>query len=230
MSTSILRSALSRPSSTSTARARSSVRLARTAVRSYAAKPNISGGNPSLVIPSDSRSDLLRNSLYPPDSYAPTSSSPTGNYHLDHLARLQAVVPSEEAYETIERAYQLYQRQVRQQRQAALGAKFQKMVEACDELERLTDPSPSEEEYKALKNPELEGKGGAYHRRLYEHATAELKQAERRGEQPRGKKSVEQRWKETRIEGLVPREAWVPVESKGKGWDYDWVRPGSERA
>ncbi|OCF39793.1 hypothetical protein I317_06402 [Kwoniella heveanensis CBS 569] len=202
-------------------------------VRCYAAKPNISGGNPNLVIPSDSRSDLLRNSLYPPDSYAPTSSSPTGNYHPDHLARLQAVIPSAEAHETIERAYQLFQRQVRQKRQVALSAKYDQMVEACDELEKLTNPSPVEDEYKRLaQNSGLaEGrKGGAYHRRLYEHATAELKQAERRGEQPRGKKSVEQRWKETRIEGLVPREAWVPVESKGKGWDYDWIRPGSERA
>ncbi|WVF71219.1 hypothetical protein IAT40_006019 [Kwoniella sp. CBS 6097] len=224
MSTSLIRSTVSRS-------ARPSSIFPGVTNRGYAAKPNISGGNPNLVIPSDSRSDLLRNSLYPADSYAPTSSSPTGNYHPDHLARLQAVVPSAEAYETIERAYQLYQRQVREERQVALKAKFEKMVEACDELEKLTNPSPVEEEYKALSKDAgfaQEGKGGAYHRRLYEHATAELKQAERRGEQPRGKKSVEQRWKETRIEGLVPREAWVPVESRGKGWDYEWVRPGQQ--
>ncbi|WVR06818.1 hypothetical protein IAU60_003854 [Kwoniella sp. DSM 27419] len=189
--------------------------------RGYAAKPNASGGNPNLVVPSDSRSDLLRQALYPSDSYAPTSSSPTGAYHHDHLARLQSVIPNEEAYETIERAWQLHQRTLRQQRQRALSVKYRSMVEACDELEAITSPSVYPDGVEAK-----EGKGGMYHRIVYEHATADIRQAERKGEQPRGKKTVEQRWKETRVEGLVPREMWVPTETRGKGWNYEWTRPG----
>ncbi|KAK8864645.1 hypothetical protein IAR55_001895 [Kwoniella newhampshirensis] len=185
--------------------------------RGYAAKP--AATNPNLVQPSDSRSDLLRSTLYPADSYAPTSSSPTGSYHPDHLARLQAVIPSAEAYETIERAWLLYQRELRTGRQNALNAKYKAMVEACDELEKITNPANGGAESR-------DGKGGQYHRHVYEWATADVRQAERRGEQTRGKKTVEQRWKETRVDGLVPRESWVPVESRGKGWDYGWTRPG----
>ncbi|WWD17046.1 hypothetical protein CI109_101483 [Kwoniella shandongensis] len=188
--------------------------------RNYAAKPTPT--NPNLVQSSDSRSDLLRQTLYPADSYAPTSSSPTGTYHPDHLARLQAVIPSSEAYETIERAWQLYQRTLRKQRQTSLEAKYDSMVKACDELEAITNPANGGAESET-------GKGGKYHRRVYEWATADVRQAERRGEQPRGKKTVEQRWKETRVEGLVPRESWVPVESRGKGWDYSWTRPGHSK-
>ncbi|WWC61932.1 mitochondrial 54S ribosomal protein mL40 [Kwoniella dejecticola CBS 10117] len=191
--------------------------------RSYATKSTSSSGpgNPTLHVPTDSRSEVLKQVLYPTDSYSPTSSSPTGTYHHDHLNRLQHVVPSAEVHETIERAWQLYQRNLRTQRQRALRAKFDSMVAACDELERITNPANGGVE-------SAEGKGGLYHRRVYEIATSETKQAERKGDErhPKGKKSVEQRWKETRIEGLVPREAWVPVESRGKGWDYTWRRPG----
>ncbi|KAK6909830.1 hypothetical protein I204_04745 [Kwoniella mangroviensis CBS 8886] len=193
-----------------------------TLTRTYAVKSSSSSsGNPALHVPTDSRSNLLRQVLYPLDSYSPTSSSPTGTYHPDHLNRLQAVIPSEEVHETIERAWQLHQRNLRQTRQKVLDAKFKAMVEACNELEAITDPSNGGVE-------STEGKGGQYHRRIYEIATSTTHQAERTAEErsQKGKKSVEQRWKETRIPGLFPRESWVPVESKGKGWEYDWVRPG----
>ncbi|OXG19515.1 hypothetical protein C366_02368 [Cryptococcus neoformans Tu401-1] len=188
--------------------------------RAYAAASKPSGGNPHLHQPADSRSEVLRNTLYPHDSYAPTSSSPTGSYHPDYLQRLQAVIPSAEAYETIERAWQLYQRELREARKVAFDAKYKSMVEACDELERITNPENG--------GPEsADGKGGLYHRQVYNLAVASVRQAHRRGEQPKGKKTLEQRWSETRVEGLVPREAWVPVESRGKGWNYDWQRPGA---
>ncbi|TYJ59033.1 hypothetical protein B9479_000022 [Cryptococcus floricola] len=179
--------------------------------RAYAAP---AGGNPNLVHPSDSRSDMLKQMLYPPDSYAPTSSSPVGTYHPDHLERLRTVIPSAEAYETIERAWQLYQREQREERKVQLKAKYESMVEACDELERIT------------RSEGEDANGGLYHRQVYDLAVAQLTQAKRRGEQPKGKKTAEQKWLETRVEGLVPRESWVPVESRGKGWNYDWQRPG----
>ncbi|WVW84236.1 hypothetical protein I302_106266 [Kwoniella bestiolae CBS 10118] len=200
---------------------RSILPLPRNFTRTYAAKSSISGGPPALHVPTDSRSDIIRSVLYPQDSYSPTSSSPTGTYHPDHLNRLQSVIPSEEVHETIERAWQLHQRGLRITRQKALQAKFDAMVEACNELEYITNPANGGVE-------SGEKKGGIYHRRVYEIATSETRQAERTAEERnhRGKKSVEQRWKETRIPGLFPREAWVPVESRGKGWGYEWVRPG----
>ncbi|WRT66605.1 uncharacterized protein IL334_003564 [Kwoniella shivajii] len=193
-------------------------------VRLYATKPSSSPSNPTLHVPSDSRSDTLRSALYPADSYAPTSSSPTGNYHPDHLSRLQSVIPNVEVYETIERAWQLHQRSQRQSRTEQLNSKYKSMVQACNELESITNPSNGGIESRV--GEEGKSKGGIYHRRIYEWATAEFKQSEKRGEQPKGKKTIEQRWKETRIEGLIPREQWVPVESKGKPWEYDWTRPG----
>ncbi|KAL0255366.1 hypothetical protein I308_100169 [Cryptococcus tetragattii IND107] len=164
--------------------------------RAYAAAAKPSGGNPHLQHPTDSRSEVLRNTLYPHDSYAPTSSSPTGSYHPDYLERLQTVIPSAEAYETIERAWQLHQRELREARKVELDAKYKSMVEACDELERITNP--------ANGGPEsIDGKGGLYHRQVYNLAVASVRQAHRRGEQPKGKKTLEQRWLETRVEGLA---------------------------
>ncbi|WWC69954.1 mitochondrial 54S ribosomal protein mL40 [Kwoniella pini CBS 10737] len=181
-------------------------------VRNYATKSTTTG-NPTLNIPTDSRSEILKQVLYPIDSYSPNSSSPTGTYHHDHLNRIQNVIPSKEIHETIERAFQLYQRNLRIKRKNSLKIKFNEMLKACNELELITN-----------KENDL------YHRRIYEIAISENKQSERKGDESlknqKGKKTIEQRWKETRIKGLIPREAWIPVESRGKGWDYDWRRPG----
>ncbi|WVO18362.1 hypothetical protein L204_106077 [Cryptococcus depauperatus] len=183
--------------------------------RGYAAS---AGGNPHLTHPTDSRSQQLREMLYPSDSYSPTSSTPTGTYHPDYLERLQTVVPSAEAYETIERAWQLYQRERREARKVALNAKYQSMVRACDELEQITNP--------ANGGPEnAEGKGALYHRLVYDESVAQARQAQKKGEQPKGRKTSEQKWLDSRAQGLVPRESWIPVENRGKGWDYDWQRP-----
>jgi large subunit ribosomal protein L40 len=82
------------------------------------------------------------------------------------------------------------------------------MVEACDELERMTSE-------------------GGYPRAVYERAMA--RPAQSAGGEDRGRKvSQESKFKEARMEGLVPREAWVPTETRGKAWNYGWKRPGSD--
>ncbi|WVQ79972.1 hypothetical protein IAT38_002073 [Cryptococcus sp. DSM 104549] len=167
----------------------------------------------------DPRGEIIRNALYPRDSYAPTSSSPTGVRHPKHMERLREVLPSAEAHETIERAWQLYQRQLRNARKAELQTKFDKMVEACDELERITN-SANGGPYSA------DGKGGEYHRAVYDRAVLAMRQA-KRGE-PVGKKTMLQTWMDSRVEGLFPRESWVPTETRGKGWNYNWSRPKGE--
>jgi large subunit ribosomal protein L40 len=85
------------------------------------------------------------------------------------------------------------------------------MEEACDELEKMTRSA-------------TEGGEGKAPRYLYDRAMARARQTPTEG--AKGKKATaESRWLEARIEGLVPREAWVPTETRGKGWKYDWTRP-----
>jgi large subunit ribosomal protein L40 len=124
------------------------------------------------------------------------------------------VLPSAEAYETIERAWLLFQREKRVAKTRALEAKYKAMEEACDELDRMTSRVE-------------EGGEGAAPRFLYDRAMARPSQFP--VESAKGKKAgAESRWLEARIEGMVPREAWVPTETRGKGWNYDWKRPGSQ--
>ncbi|KAL7422013.1 hypothetical protein Q5752_003786 [Cryptotrichosporon argae] len=160
--------------------------------------------NPHTAAPSDSRLDVIRSVLYPAD--APARPSPSGVHRPDVLARLRVAVPSPEVAETIERAYALHSRGMREARAASLAAKHAAMVEACDELKRLAEDG-------AVKND------------VYEKAMGRMNHASGGG---RPRKTPEDRFVDGRIEGLVPREAWVPVESRGKGWNYEWRRPGKE--
>lgn len=115
-------------------------------------------------------------------------------------------------YETVERAYKLFQRHKRAKRHGELKEKFKAMEEACDELDRIT------------LGKEKGGEG--YDRSIYIQA---VKRPDPYAKpKPVGKRiSSEEVWKEARIEGLMPREIWVPTETRGKGWNYDWKRPGS---
>ncbi len=84
------------------------------------------------------------------------------------------------------------------------------MEEACDELDQLT-------------------RDGKVDRVVYDRAMAKpnpyvLERVTGRRVTP------ESRWKEARLEGLVPREVWVSTETRGKGWDYGWKRPSGERS
>lgn len=210
----------------------------RAAVRPRVFVRTAATGNPHLQSPSDARLDLLRRSLYPADAHSPSSASPTGAYAPNHVEKLKTVLPSAEAHETIERAWQLYQRDRRQQRTRALEAKFESMKAACDELERITSvPAPSPTDASAASEAEAESSGSSkraaqpqYPRYLYDRAMSRLPLFPVETPKVRGSKAgPESRWQEARIEGLVPREAWVPTDTRGKGWNYRWRRPGSEK-
>jgi large subunit ribosomal protein L40 len=76
------------------------------------------------------------------------------------------------------------------------------MVDACNQLDQITADTPQ--------------------RAIYDRAMAKPSPVQIKGKGP------EARWLEARIEGLVPREAWVPTETRGKGWNYDWKRPAQK--
>jgi large subunit ribosomal protein L40 len=166
--------------------------------------------------PSDSRTDLFRSILYPPGGYAPRSSAPVGAHHPDHLARLSTVLPNSEVYETIERAYKLHRRHKREARHAALKVKYKAMVEACDVLSEITMPE---------KGPD----GAAlpkYDRKIYIEA---IKRPDPHAKpKPTGRHIAPlEIWQEARIEGFMPRELWIPYETRGAGWNYGWKRPSA---
>jgi large subunit ribosomal protein L40 len=158
----------------------------------------------------DVRADVLRATLYPSDGVNPNSSSPIGARHTKYAERLAHILPSVDAHETIERAWALYRRRQRDARERALSAKFDAMADACAELE-----SVSVGEHKALYDRAMV--------RMAHGAAANVAAAQ--GVAQGRKKTPESRWKEARPEGLVPREAWVPTETRGKGWNYEWTRP-----
>jgi large subunit ribosomal protein L40 len=116
-------------------------------------------------------------------------------------------VADSEAHETIERAWKLFQREKRAKHAAALEAKLAAMVDACEELDRVTN-----------------GEGGAG-RHVFERAMARASFSP--PEEIKGKKGSEARFLEVRLEGMWPRESWVPTETRGKGWNYEWKRPGT---
>jgi large subunit ribosomal protein L40 len=161
--------------------------------------------------PSDSRMDTFKHILYPLNSHLPLSPAPSGAHHPDHLARVQAVLPNPEVHETIERAFKLLQRHRRRARTDELRIKFKAMEVACDDLNEITMPKKGKETYDraiyvaAAKRPDPWAKPKPVGKRI----------------------SPEEVWKEARIEGLMPREIWVPTETRGKGWNYEWKRPSS---
>ena len=149
------------------------------------------------------------------------------------MERIEAVVGSAEVYDTIERAWRLHRRHAKARSEAALKAKFEAMEEACDELDRMTG-GPEIMNFDAAeagstwaKERKLTGKG-EYPRTLYEDAMRKVDSFSTPKVQ--GKRlPPEEKWKESRLEGLIPREAWVPVDRKGQAWNYDWQRPSSTR-
>jgi large subunit ribosomal protein L40 len=173
--------------------------------RNYATPPS----NPHLAAPSDTRVEVIRRALYPADTHLPNSAAPTGAYHPNYAARLQRLIPDPEVYETIDRAWQLHQRQLRDASKKSLAAKYKAMQEACDQLDKIT----------------AEGSGGRWPRTLYARAMARPTMRGQGGGETGKKATSESRWLDARIDGLVPREAWIPTETRGKGWNYDWKRP-----
>lgn len=170
------------------------------------------GGPPvAHAAPNDSKLDMIRATLYPAEGVQPNSASPLGTRHAKYADRLRQILPSEEAHETVERAWALYRRHERAARDRKLRAKYNAMVEACEELDKLTQ----------------NGDRSVYDRamvRMNHGVAAQQIVTAHMGQ----KKSLRSQWAEARPAGLVPREAWVPTETRGKGWNYAWKRPECE--
>lgn len=127
------------------------------------------------------------------------------NYRQDLQLALHRVIPSVEAHETIERAWQLHQRHKREEKLVELSAMHARMEEAVQELEQVDQ-------------------------RLYHWATVPRDQRrliKPEAEALRGTKGSVRKALEARIEGLFPRELRVPTDTPStNGWDYDWKPPG----
>ena len=125
-------------------------------------------------------------------------------------------------YETIERAWKLYRRHQSERQQAILDAKFKAMGEACDELYRITHPAEPLPDGK--DGNEGDESRGRYDRSIYDSA---MKRPDPLSgpRLPDRRATPEQRWLAARMEGMIPREQWVAVDSRGTGWKYDWKRP-----
>lgn len=126
------------------------------------------------------------------------------NYRQNLQLALERAIPSVEAHETIERAWQLHQRHKRESAQAELGAMHRRMQEAVEELKGVDE-------------------------RLYHWATVPRDQRrliKPEAEALRGTKGSVRKALEARIEGLFPRELRVPTETPSTtGWDHDWKPP-----
>ncbi len=207
----------------STPRAARAVAAQRAPRRSYAVAVSPKDRDSTA---SDTRLDLIRRSLYPPNVVS-SSSSPTGAQHPQVIERVQHVMAGEhgvrgatakEAHDTITRAWNLHQKQQAKRRAAALQAKRESMQKACEALRRMSAGG--------------EAVPGA--RRLYDAAMIRPKAnkannaADSAADKPRVKRSqADTKYYAARLGGLFPREMPVPTETwrTGARWDYEWKHP-----
>ncbi|GMK57878.1 hypothetical protein CspeluHIS016_0407120 [Cutaneotrichosporon spelunceum] len=164
--------------------------------------------------PTEGKMEVIRASLYPKGGVAPTSASPIGARHTDYERRIRAAAPSAEAHETIERAWNLYRRDARSARAAAINAKYDAMYAACAELDALT------------RGPAEDGLGevgeGVLPRAVYDRAMVRVAHANaayaaaKQGIAQGKKKTTESRWLESRPEGIVPRGRGGTMGGRGR--------------
>jgi large subunit ribosomal protein L40 len=187
---SAMSSALLAPVRARAAAAVQPLRVSQTSVR-YAGRKT-GGADPKL--------EILRRVLYP--SNLRSRSSPTGTWRPDVGRAVQRAIPSVQAHETIERAWLLHERHVRQAREAERARKFACMKEAMDTLHEL-DP----ELYRAANRVE-----DPRHRTPLEMDLSKTL------------KGPEKRALEGRIRGLFPRDLRPPTDTPPReGWKYDWT-------
>lgn len=126
------------------------------------------------------------------------------NYRQNLEVALHRAIPSIEAHETIERAWQLHMRHRRDGHLAELRAMHTRMQEAVEELKEVDD-------------------------RLFHWATVPRDQRriiKPEAEALRGTKGSMRKALEARIDGLFPRELRVPTDTPSvSGWDYEWKQP-----
>ncbi|KAG9097983.1 hypothetical protein FRC06_006943 [Ceratobasidium sp. 370] len=185
-------------------------RLTRTIpFRSYAtAASGKSGGGRPDPTPADPRNDIIRRALYPIERSREVVSgdraSPTGVHRPDVQLALERAIPSADAHEMIERAWQLHLREQRERRGEELKRKYESMVRAIEVLRKLDPVSYAE------------ATRGVDSRRLSE--------AER--ERIKGMKRAARKKAESRIEGLFPREMRIPTDTPRRdGWNHGWTAP-----
>ncbi|KAF8711868.1 mitochondrial translation, partial [Rhizoctonia solani] len=174
-----------------------------TLLKSYATAPQGRGGRPEAA-PPDPRNDIIRRTLYPERTPDVTglASSPTGIHRPDVELALERAIPSAEAHETIERAWKLHQRQVREQREAELKRKYESMRRAVEVLKELDPVSYAE------------ATRGVDSRRLSETERERIK----------GMKRGARKKAESRVEGLFPREMRMPTDTPSRdGWNHGWT-------
>lgn len=161
------------------------------AQRNYASPMQETGGDP--------KKDIIRRVLYP--SNVKNRSTPIGTWRPDVGRALQRAIPSVQAHDTIERAWLLHKRHLRQRRAAEAERKFACMKAAMDVLatvdQRLYLEANRRDDPRARSAAEMEF----------------VKKA----------KGPEIRAMEARIQGLFPRELRIPTETPSRtGWKYEW--------
>lgn len=125
-------------------------------------------------------------------------------YRQNLKVALHRAIPSVEAHETIERAWQLHQRDVREAHQVELGAMHARMKHAVEELEKVD--------------------GRLYHWATVPRDPRRLIKPE--AEALKAVKGAAKKALEARIEGLFPREMRAPTDSPSRaGWDHAWKPP-----
>ena len=136
------------------------------------------------------KNDVIQKALYP--SNIRNRETPTGIWRSDVGKRLQLAIPSKQAHETIERAWLLRNRRVRESLRDESARKFEKMRAAMSELERI-DPH----RFKACnvqEDPRVRIQGD----------------------------SKKVRRDDSRLPGLFPREMRIPTDTPSRtGWVYD---------
>jgi large subunit ribosomal protein L40 len=116
---------------------------------------------------------------------------------------LKRAIPSFEVNETINRAWALHQRHLRESRTASLAALHSSMRTAVDELEQVDS-------------------------KLYEWATEKdtRRLAKEESEMIKKLKGPARNAAEARVHGLFPREMRIPRDTPSQsGWDYSWKAP-----
>ncbi|KAG8862804.1 hypothetical protein FRB96_000814 [Tulasnella sp. 330] len=159
---------------------------------------------PALT-PAQLKDEAMKRLLYPRLLGKPRI-NPTGIHRREVNRALRRVMRSAEAHETIERAWQLHKRQIREERAQDLKLKHDSMKNAMDKLKKLD-------------------------RRLYDIAVAKV---DPRGILPddaedlKPLKGPARRFWLSRVQGLFPREMWIPTDTPRKnGWSYEWKAPPS---
>jgi large subunit ribosomal protein L40 len=156
----------------------------------------------------DPRLDNLRVALYP-RTRTERGEAPTGVHRPDVVAAVERALQvsgGKEAHETITRAWQLFARRVRMQREHALARKSACMHAAMRELERAHPLW-----YAAAARPPPDPR-----------AVPAADEAEFRTYRGPARLAVEAR----SVEGFFPREMRVPVDTPPRdGWRYDWAPP-----